>query len=74
MDSPDTSFLRTLCSLRWLATAGQAIAIVTAAFALGLAPYLMHSPLRLWGIPLFPLLGGAACLAGVILLALRLRR
>lgn len=34
-----------------------AIAIVTAAFALGLAPYLMHSSLRLWGIPLFPLLG-----------------
>ncbi|MFK3761785.1 ABC1 kinase family protein [Serratia ureilytica] len=51
-----------------------AIAMVTAAFALGLAPYLMHSSLRLWGIPLFPLLGGAACLAGVILLALRLRR
>ncbi|MBH2696895.1 phosphotransferase [Serratia marcescens] len=51
-----------------------AIAIVTAAFALGLAPYLMHSSLRLWGIPLFPLLGGAACLAGVVLLALRLRR
>ena len=34
-----------------------AIAIVTAAFAPGLAPYLMHSSLRLWGIPLFPLLG-----------------
>ena len=40
-----------------------AIAIVTAAFALGLAPYLMHSSLRLWGIPLFPLLGSAACVA-----------
>ncbi|CAI1150180.1 ABC1 kinase family protein [Serratia entomophila] len=51
-----------------------AIAIVTAAFALGLAPYLMHSSLRLWGIPLFPLLGGLACLAGVLLLTLRLRR
>ena len=34
-----------------------AIAIVTAAFALGLAPYLMHLSLRLWGIPLFLLLG-----------------
>ena len=36
MDSPDTSFLRTLCSLRWLATAGQAIAIVIATWLLGL--------------------------------------
>lgn len=51
-----------------------AIAIVTAAFALGLAPYLMHSPLRLWGIPLFPALGALACLGGVLLLVLRLRR
>ncbi|QUY46372.1 AarF/ABC1/UbiB kinase family protein [Serratia plymuthica] len=51
-----------------------AIAIVTAAFALGLAPYLMHASLRLWGIPLFPALGGLACLGGVLLLALRLRR
>ncbi|MFI8418355.1 ABC1 kinase family protein [Serratia sp. NPDC078593] len=51
-----------------------AIAIVTAAFALGLAPYLMQSTLRLWGIPLFPALGGLACIAGVVLLALRLRR
>lgn len=51
-----------------------AIAIVTAAFALGLAPYLMHSSLRLWGIPLFPALGALACLGGVLLLVLRLRR
>ncbi|CAI0770275.1 ABC1 kinase family protein [Serratia quinivorans] len=51
-----------------------AIAIVTAAFTLGLAPYLMQSPVRLWGIPLFPALGGLACLGGVLLLALRLRR
>lgn len=51
-----------------------AIAIVTAAFALGLAPYLMQSTLRLWGIPLFPAVGGLACIAGVVLLALRLRR
>ncbi|HEJ7888786.1 TPA: phosphotransferase [Serratia liquefaciens] len=51
-----------------------AIAIVTAAFALGLAPYLMQSSLRLWGIPLFPALGALACLGGVLLLVLRLRR
>ncbi|SMB38185.1 ABC-1 domain protein [Serratia proteamaculans] len=51
-----------------------AIAIVTAAFTLGLAPYLMQSSLRLWGIPLFPALGALACLGGVLLLALRLRR
>ncbi|WP_413481576.1 ABC1 kinase family protein [Serratia proteamaculans] len=51
-----------------------AIAIVTAAFTLGLAPYLMQSSLRLWGIPLFPALGALACLGGVLLLVLRLRR
>lgn len=51
-----------------------AIAIVTAAFALGLAPYLMHSSLQLWGIPLFPALAALACLGGVLLLVLRLRR
>lgn len=51
-----------------------AIAIVTAAFALGLAPYLMGSTSQLWGIPLFPALGGITCLGGVILLVLRLRR
>ncbi len=51
-----------------------AIAIVTAAFTLGLAPYLMQSSVRLWGIPLFPALGALACLGGVLLLVLRLRR
>jgi ubiquinone biosynthesis protein len=51
-----------------------AIAIVTAAFALGLAPYLMRSSSQLWGIPLFPALGGITCLGGVLLLVLRLRR
>lgn len=51
-----------------------AIAIVTAAFALGLAPYLMRSTSQLWGIPLFPALGGITCLGGVLLLVLRLRR
>ena len=49
-----------------------AIAIVTAAFALGLAPYLMHSSLRLWAFRCSRC-WGAACLAGVVLLALRLR-
>ncbi|MBU3894760.1 phosphotransferase [Serratia rubidaea] len=51
-----------------------AIAIVTAAFALGLAPYLMHVSPRLWGVPLFPLLGSLACIGGIVLLVLRLRR
>lgn len=51
-----------------------AIAIVTAAFALGLAPYLMRSTSQLWGIPLFPALGGLTCLGGVVLLVWRLRR
>lgn len=51
-----------------------AIAIVTAAFALGLAPYLMRSTSQLWGIPLFPALGGITCLGGVVLLVWRLRR
>lgn len=36
MQTPDTSFLRTLCSLRWLATAGQAATIVVASGLLGL--------------------------------------
>lgn len=35
-----------------------AITMVTSAFALGLTPYLLHSSLRLWGGPLFPLMGG----------------
>ena len=51
MDSPDTSFLRTLCSLRWLATAGQAIAIVTATWLLGL------------DLPQLPLWSGVCMLA-----------
>lgn len=36
MNSSDTSFLRTLCSLRWLATAGQAATILVATGLLGL--------------------------------------
>lgn len=36
MNSRDTSFLRTLCSLRWLATAGQATTILVATWLLGL--------------------------------------
>jgi len=51
MDSPDTSFLRTLCSLRWLATAGQAIAIVIATWLLGL------------DLPQLPLWSGVCVLA-----------
>ncbi len=43
MNSPDTSFLRTLCSLRWLATAGQAATILVATWLLGLE--LPHVPL-----------------------------
>lgn len=51
MDSPDTSFLRTLCSLRWLATAGQAVAILVATWLLGL------------DLPLLPLWSGVCVLA-----------
>lgn len=51
-----------------------AIAIVTAAFALGLAPYLMQASPQLWSVPLFPLLGGLVCIGGIVLLVLRLRR
>jgi two-component system sensor histidine kinase RegB len=36
MNTRDTSFLRTLCSLRWLATAGQAATILVATWLLGL--------------------------------------
>lgn len=36
MNSRDSSFLRTLCSLRWLATAGQAATILVATWLLGL--------------------------------------
>lgn len=36
MQIQDTSFLRTLCSLRWLATAGQAATILVATWLLGL--------------------------------------
>lgn len=36
MTSPDAPFLQTLCSLRWLATAGQAATILVATWLLGL--------------------------------------
>ncbi len=36
MEHRDTSFLRTLCSLRWLACAGQAATILVATYLLGL--------------------------------------
>ncbi|NDJ57488.1 AarF/ABC1/UbiB kinase family protein [Enterobacteriaceae bacterium 4M9] len=51
-----------------------AIAVVTAAIALGITPWLMASSWRIWGIPVFPVLGLLSCGAGVFLLALRLRR
>lgn len=51
MNSPDTSFLRTLCSLRWLATAGQASAILVATGLLGL------------DLPQLPLWSGVCVLA-----------
>ena len=44
------------------------IAIVTAAFALGLAPHLSSIGPRLFGLPLFTLLGILATLTGSLLL------
>ncbi|UKE60315.1 HAMP domain-containing histidine kinase [Xanthomonas translucens pv. poae] len=62
MNSTDASFLRTLCSLRWLATAGQAATILVATWA-------MRLPL-----PQLPLWSGVAALALFNLYAqLRLR-
>ena len=51
MNPSDTSFLRTLCSLRWLATAGQAATIVAATWLLGMQ------------LPQLPLWAGVAFLA-----------
>ena len=51
METRDTSFLRTLCSLRWLATAGQAATILVATWLLGLE------------LPQEPLWAGVAVLA-----------
>ncbi len=51
METRDTSFLRTLCSLRWLATAGQAATILVATWLLGLE------------LPQQPLWAGVAVLA-----------
>ncbi|HEY0333501.1 MAG TPA: ATP-binding protein [Stenotrophomonas sp.] len=50
-NSNNASFLRTLCSLRWLATAGQAATILVATWVLGLA------------LPQPPLWAGVAALA-----------
>ncbi|WP_045739142.1 ATP-binding protein [Xanthomonas sp. MUS 060] len=62
MDSTDASFLRTLCSLRWLATAGQAATILLATWPMGLL------------LPQAPLWAGVAVLALFNLYAqLRLR-
>ncbi|MBW7983924.1 ABC1 kinase family protein [Enterobacillus tribolii] len=51
-----------------------AIAIVTAAFALGLAPWLLEQPLRVFGIPVFPLICLSIVTGGIIMLLWRLRR
>ncbi|MBG3851059.1 MULTISPECIES: ATP-binding protein [Xanthomonas] len=51
MNSSDASFLRTLCSLRWLATAGQAATILVATGVMGL------------NLPQQPLWAGVAALA-----------
>lgn len=44
MTGPDAPFLRTLCSLRWLAVGGQAATILVATWVLGLP--LPQLPLR----------------------------
>ncbi|WP_313142205.1 ATP-binding protein [Stenotrophomonas sp.] len=51
MTGPDAPFLRTLCSLRWLAVAGQAATILVATWVLGLP------------LPQLPLWAGVAVLA-----------
>lgn len=51
MTPNDASFLKTLCSLRWLATGGQAITILIATFAMGL------------DLPQIPLWAGVVVLA-----------
>ncbi|MCD7097008.1 ATP-binding protein [Stenotrophomonas sp. MMGLT7] len=51
MKGIDSSFLRTLCSLRWLATAGQGATILVATWPMGLA------------LPQLPLWSGVAALA-----------
>jgi len=51
MTGPDAPFLRTLCSLRWLAVAGQAATILVATWVLGLP------------LPQLPLWSGVAVLA-----------
>ena len=51
MTGPDAPFLRTLCSLRWLAVAGQAATILVASWVLGLP------------LPQLPLWAGVAVLA-----------
>jgi len=51
-----------------------AVAIVTAAFVVGLAPILAESSPRLFGIPAFALLGCLAALAGIAWLLLPGRR
>nr|WP_255324318.1 hypothetical protein [Budvicia aquatica] len=51
-----------------------AIAIITGAFTLGIAPWLTSSTLTIFGIPIFQSLSVLVVIAGVFLLALRMRK
>ena len=51
-----------------------AIAIITGAFTLGIAPWLTGSTLTIFGIPIFQSLSVLVVIAGVFLLALRMRK
>ncbi|WP_140918944.1 ABC1 kinase family protein [Limnobaculum xujianqingii] len=51
-----------------------AIAIVTAAFALGIAPWLLSQTFSIFGIPIFPTLSALLVLGGIVWLAWRMWR
>ncbi len=51
-----------------------ALAMVAAAFILGIGPTLLAWDLRLLGIPVFPVLGGLGAVASLAVLALTMRR
>lgn len=51
-----------------------AIAIVTAAFALGIAPWLLSQTFSIFGIPVFPTLSALLVLGGIVWLAWRMWR
>ncbi|MCD1127391.1 hypothetical protein LPW36_15550 [Jinshanibacter sp. LJY008] len=48
------------------------ITIVTAAFALGIAPWLLSQTFSIFGIPVFPTLSALLVLGGIVWLAWRL--